>query len=781
MIATLEQQNLLTKAEMTLEEGVNMDKLRIIRDNFAVLYSANKLGGFGNMKGSAKEAVDEKTFRTIINGYYTTKLKGNTVNYKYANGKKAGRMFSCGCSLQTLPKKIRGCISRGIYIDIDMTNAHIVILKHFCDKEGIATPNLDRYINDREPLLAELMLVLGIERDLAKTIPLSVINGGGGSVTVDNERLYHEADWLTGLKNEMLKAFTCFKSSTKGRKIYDRVKKTKERNLEGSTMNVMFCEEENKLLVCLYRYLQSIEVKVGSFIFDGLMIRADSLNGANIADLLLDMEVEMTNKLGYNMKLCAKEFDDINLTGLVKMDDCDMSERGLADVILSSVDYKYHKTKKCFYMFNKESKLWVEYNEFSIFWDFIKDILPTYISEHHPPESDECKEGLSMIKSATKCGNIVKFIQNTIKAKNDDDFINKNFNLTKGILPVADGMTVDLKTGITRERVKEDYWTRTTERNILDEPDEKFVRDYIKSILSTDDEKYVDCMIDTVGYMMTGENNLKQFYVLIGAKDTGKSLFVALLLQVFGFLGGMANDKVFKVKTQSCHDTEAFSLEGKRIASVSELGENEKFNEELIKKISGGDFQNLRRAGSRDNEEVKFDCVLILATNEVPTFHEQAFAGRMRVFKFDNVFENNPVRRDEILANVDSFFTVFTRSAKRFYDDGMNIADCEQVVVASKQLVTAKNPVSQYWSEQDEFEFVDDINRRVKKVEIWNSFLGAMGRNTLGRNKFYAMFIDIYKKELLRTDYDRNKEWSGIQRISCNREEEDMVDGRPEM
>jgi len=782
MIATLEKNMLLTKDEMTLNEVVNMDKLRLIRDNFEVLYSAGKLGRFGNMKGSAKEAVDEKTIRTIVNDYYSAKQKSNKVNYKYANGKKSGRMFSCGYSLQNISKKIRGCISRGIYIDIDMANAHIVILKHYCDREGIVTPNLDKYINDREPLLSELMSGLGIDRDLAKTIPLSVINGGSGSVSVNNSLLQYEADWLTGLRNEMLEAFKLFKSTPRGKRIYDKVKKAKDWNIEGSTMNVMFCEEENKLLVCLYKYLQSVDVVTGSFIFDGLMIRADSLNGRVVADLLKDMEVEMTNKLGYNMRLCAKEFDDIDLTGLVKMDDCDMSERGLADVILSSVDYKYHKTKKCFYIFNTQSRLWVEYDDYAIFWDLVKDILPKYITDHSVPESKELAEALSMIKSATKVGNIVRFIQNTIKAVDNSDVINKNFNLIKGILPIADGMTIDLKTGIIRERVKEDYFTRTTERTILDEPNEEFVRDYIKSILSTDNEDYVDYMINTVGYMKSGENNLKRFYVLIGAKDTGKSLFVALLQQVFGFLGGMANDKVFKIKTQSCHDTETFSLEGKRFASVSELGENEKFNEELIKKISGGDCQNLRRAGSKDNEEVKFDCVLLLATNEVPTFHEQAFAGRMRVFKFDNVFENNPARRDDILANVDSFFTVFARGAKRYYDDGMDIADCEEVIMASKQLVTAKNPVSQFWNDQDEFEFVKDVSKRVKKVEIWNSFLGAMGHKTLGRNKFYAMFMDIYKKELLRTDYDKGTCWSGVQRVSHNRdEEEEIVDGRPQM
>ena len=783
MIATLEQNLLLTKAEMTLDEEVNMEKLRTIRDNFEVLYSANKLGGFGNMKGSAKEAVDEKTVRTIINGFYSAKVKGNKVNYKYANGKKAGRMFSCGFSLQNISKKIRGCISRGIYIDIDMANAHIVILKHFCDREGIPTPSLDRYINDRETLLAEMISDLGIERDLAKTIPLSIINGGSGVVSINNESVQYEADWLTGLKNEMLKAFMCFKATPKGRKIYDRVKKAKDWNVEGSTMNVMFCEEENKLLVCLYKYLQSVDVVTGAFIFDGLMIREDSLNGRIVDDLLKDMEIEMTDKLGYNMRLCAKEFDDIDLTGLVKMDDCDMSERGLANVILKAVDYKYHKPKKCFYMFDTQSRLWVGHDDFSIFWDLIDEILPPYITANSVPDSDELEEALRMIKSATKCGNIVRFIQNTIKAKDSSEFINTTFDLSKGLIPLADGLMVDIKTGIVRERIKEDYFTKTTQSNVLDEYDEEFYRGYIKEILSTDNEVYINYLLETVGYMMSGENNMKKFFVMIGVKDTGKSLFVALLQKMMGFLGGMANDKVFKQKTQSCHDTETFSLEGKRVACVSELNENEKFNEDQIKKISGGDSLNIRRAGSKDNEEVRFDCVLILATNEVPTFHEQAFAGRMRVLTFPKVFENNPARRDEILANSDVFFSMCIKAGKRYYDNGMNIVDCEEVVVASKRLVTEKNPVTQYWNDQDEFEFVNDISKRVKKVDIWNSFLGAMGYKTLGRNKFYNMFIDIYKKELLRTDYGRNTEWSGVQRISRNREEEDdgIGDGRPQM
>ena len=331
--------------------------------------------------------------------------------------------------------------------------------------------------------------------------------------------------------------------------------------------------------------------------------------------------------------------------------------------------------------------------------------------------------------------------------------------------------------------VKEDYFTKTTKSNFLYQPNSKLVRDYFREILSTDNDSYIDYMIDTIGYMMSNENNLKRFYVMIGVKDTGKSLFIDLLQTIFGFLGGMANDKVFKKSSSSsCHDTEAFSIQDKRFASISELGEHEQFNEILIKKISGGDSLNLRRAGSATNEELKFNTVLLLATNEVPTFHEKAFAGRMRAINFSNIFKNNPERRDEILENKDSFFTEFAHGAKRYYDNNMKIVDCEEVIVASLNLINSKNPITMFWEAQDEFEFVGDIKKRIKKVDLWKSFLVTNGSKVLGRNKFYEMFMDIYKTELLATTYDHGSEWSGIQKI-CHQINDrcEYVDGLPLM
>ena len=769
---------ILTKEEMELDEPVNLSKLLIIRDNLETLYKDNKLGKFVNPQSGYKQITDFKTIRTIINDFSKTKSKTNIVKYKYAIGKKSGRMFSVGSSLQSISKKIRGCLAKGLYTDIDLVNCHIVILNQFCKKNKILCPCLDDYILDREPKLKELMETLEIDRDLAKTIPLSIINGGGGSVSVkgddykDYQIMYgkgQEPTWLSGIRNEMLNAFKVFTSTARGKKILDKVSKSKQWNIEGSVMNLLFCEEENKLLVCLYKYLKSHNIEVGTFVFDGLMIKNLSLKGVDVDGLLRDLEKELFSKLGYTMKLSTKEFDDIDLTGLEETKDIDLTDDGLSSVVLDTIDLKYHNLKNVFYIFNEDTKLWVEYNKDAILWDISKTVLTDYITNNMPADSKKLMKAIKMIKSSSKMTAIVKMMMKKIQKKDDSMFINQYFNNIKGIFPIADGKTVDLRTGLSRDRTKEDFFTKTTDNLLLntDETNTSFVRKYFSDVLSTTNDVYIDYILDTIGYMMTNENNLKRFYVMIGVKDTGKSLFVELLEKIFGFLGGAASDKVFKLKSSnSTHDTEVFSLEDKRFASVTELGENEKFNEVLIKKISGGDNLNIRRAGSKDNEEVNLKAVLLLATNEIPSFHEEAFAGRMRAINFDKVFTINPQVKIDTLHASNSFFSLFVEGASRYYKNNMNIVDCEEVIVSSRTLVNSRNPVHMFWEEQDKYEFVNDVKKRVKKVDIWDLFVEKHGRGVMGKQKFYNMFIKIYKKELLDTTYNEGKMWSGIQPIT---------------
>ena len=759
----------LKSDEMILNEPINLEKLRIIRDNFDSLYTTGKLGGFFDVKNEYESITDKKTVQTIINKLYSAKLTSPSVRYRYVNGKKNGRMYAAVPSLQGISRKLRGCLSTGLYLDLDCVNCHMILFQSYCAKNNILCPMLDSYIHNREPKLQELMTLLNIDRDSAKTIPIAIMNGGKG-YTDDIQK----PDWLIGITLENRQAYEYFISTDRGKKTLARISKKHNFNIQGKVWNEMICIEENKLLCFLYKYLQTIGIHCSTFIFDGLHLPIH-LNGKIVNELIKELENEMMTVLNIPMKLSIKQFEDINLTGLKQKDDVDTTDEGLAKIVMNTFKYKYHQSKDVFYIYDTSVCLWIEYTKDAILWKQT-EMLSAYITERMIPDTDELKDALTNIKSASKIRNIVTFIIKKIKSKDESTFIDDFFDVKKGVIPLTytsktDGLEkhciVNLTTGKMEPRTKNDYFTFTTRNRLLKKPNTEFVKDYLKEILTTDNDDYVNYFIDTIGYILTGENNLKRFYILIGKKDTGKSLLLKLLIKIFDRFGGMANDKVFKMKSTSCHDTEAFSIQNKRLACVSELAENEKFNEILIKAISGGDSLNLRRAGSKINEPILFNTVLMLATNEVPTFHEQAFAGRIRVFDFKTIFTNNDTRATDILNHSNDFFTVFVQGSKNYYKNKKNIVDVEEVIVSSKNLVTSKNPVSLWWDEQDSFEFVNNVKSRVKKVDVSKEFLLAYPK-TLGRNKFYKMFEDIFKKELLDTSYDKCTQWSGMQRITYN-------------
>lgn len=66
-----------------------------------------------------------------------------------------GRLY-CGKSVQGLPKDIRGLLFRDCTTDIDMKNAHPVILRYLCNLHSIACPNLSWYIDHRDQILNEM-------------------------------------------------------------------------------------------------------------------------------------------------------------------------------------------------------------------------------------------------------------------------------------------------------------------------------------------------------------------------------------------------------------------------------------------------------------------------------------------------------------------------------------------------------------------------------------------------------------------------------------------------
>jgi len=200
---------------------------------------------------------------------YLAKSRGGKITVEYRQNEGKGRFYALGgLSLQSLPREIRHSIAKG-YTDIDMVNAHPVILSHLCGDRSvvgskITTKYLDRYNNSRD----ELLKTLGVSREIGKTAILSLINGGSKAY----DDLPIKPRWLLKLKREIDKIHKHF-SLEDGFEPHrvNREKKGITYNHAASYMNVQLCDYENVILQRIWTELGEPDDCV--LCFDGIMVR----------------------------------------------------------------------------------------------------------------------------------------------------------------------------------------------------------------------------------------------------------------------------------------------------------------------------------------------------------------------------------------------------------------------------------------------------------------------------------------------------------------------------
>ena len=126
----------------------------------------------------------------IILEKYRKKVTGGYVYVNYYYSKfcgNFGRLYAeGGLSLQNFKKCIRHSLAKDTYVDIDIVNAHPVLLAQYCQKNNIKCEFLNDYVNNREQWLQEIMNFHGISRDDAKKLILKLCYLGNYEISRKN-------------------------------------------------------------------------------------------------------------------------------------------------------------------------------------------------------------------------------------------------------------------------------------------------------------------------------------------------------------------------------------------------------------------------------------------------------------------------------------------------------------------------------------------------------------------------------------------------------------------
>ena len=247
--------------------------------------------------------INIKTWYSILKQFCKTNIKTKGITkriYSYSLNTPAGlggRLFSGG-SMQGIWSVYRGLLMRGIGTDIDMKNAHPVILRYVCKKHNIDCPMLEYYINNRDKCLSEFE-----NKDIGKTMYL---------ISTNNDKSSRKPNLPQNFRNydkEMKEIQKKLVKLTEYKDLFETIPEYKEsKNYNGCATNRVLCYYENIILQHVIHTVNTKGIEIAILMFDGLMIYGDYYKDDGLLKEITDYVNKMMPNL--NMVWSYKEHDN---------------------------------------------------------------------------------------------------------------------------------------------------------------------------------------------------------------------------------------------------------------------------------------------------------------------------------------------------------------------------------------------------------------------------------------------------------------------------------------
>jgi hypothetical protein len=282
-----------------------------------------------------------KKYRKIINN----KKEGNynvvSVNYKRTKGMNYGRVFPENTiGLSQIRKEIRCTLckenkDKPLYVDIDIKNAHFIILSQICKDNNIKCKYVNKYINQRDEKLKEVMDTYEIDRNQAKNLFIAVLYGASFNKWIKDKLLldkYNKKDKINVFINNLVDELKdiCDIVIEKNPEITKEVKKNKMikqdlyYNEKSSVLSTYLQEYEVRILESMYAKLKELNIITRQndcvLCFDGIMVRLQNIRNVMreineddeqkfISEILKSLEEHVKEYLLFDIELDTKDLD----------------------------------------------------------------------------------------------------------------------------------------------------------------------------------------------------------------------------------------------------------------------------------------------------------------------------------------------------------------------------------------------------------------------------------------------------------------------------------------
>ena len=376
------------------------------------------------------------------------------------------------------------------------------------------------------------------------------------------------------------------------------------------------------------------------------------------------------------------------------------------------------------YFWNESTKLWKE-GKLSLFINMIADYLLEEIKKLH--NLFKLKHEKYQKYDTIKTAKIVEFINKIecilVKLAKPDgkleiwnlgrlhykdlDNTKRKMNRQKGLVPIKNLLIVDLKTGITRERIYTDYFTFYCPVNIVKNIDSRIIDFFSQTACHR--VCLQNYLQELMGYMITNETIENKFFEWRGTGNSNKSIIAKLLQKIFPEYCNIID---MTIKSKKIHKMLQNNESEKYIHRFGFIVDSFNDNEDIysMNHLYCSNIMNVRSyCNYQDFQHKIIRNVMVYDTSSVyqrVNCNYAVLREKLLILPFDclsvigNIKQIETILDENFIAHMqenllDDIFTYICTGAKRWYERGC-LPQCEHVFNTTQELFDEVDSIKQF-------------------------------------------------------------------------------------
>ena len=294
--------------------------------------------------------------------------------------------------------------------------------------------------------------------------------------------------------------------------------------------------------------------------------------------------------------------------------------------------------------------------------------------------------------------------------------------------------------------------------------------DFLNDIFAGD-KAVIRYIQKALGYSLTGSTREQVMFILFGKGRNGKSIFVETIAEILGDYSNNMQAKSLMVKKNDNVNTDIARLSKARFVTSSEPNEGFRFDEGLIKQITGGDKVTARFLYAEEFEYTpKFK--IWVSTNHKPIIRgtDDGIWRRLVLIPFDVQIPEEKVDKDlkyKLLREAPAILNWMAEGAYMWMREGLELP--EKLKESSKAYRTEMDVIEQFI--EDECKRVDD--GRVKANELYSVYKNWANENNaykMSNKDFGQKMKEKFKSKRMNTGMyylglEKNSKYPGLETL----------------